>query len=130
MLPSQSADKADKAGNDKSVEDITGFFNQTKLHQTQQGSQIPKLDDWIELVIGNRVVISGVISNHSGDINGQRILICSIRGLKQHTDGNIYAFTRHSRFKLGQRLSQCQAKQLSSSGLERFWYQIKRPSIE
>ncbi|MGR3279389.1 hypothetical protein ACSYAD_30445 [Acaryochloris marina NIES-2412] len=107
MLPIKGADKADKAGNDKTVEDVTGFFNQTQIHQTQQGSQIPKLDDWIELVMGNRIVISGVISNHSGDVDGQRILICSIRGLKKHTDGSIYAFTRHSRFKLGQRLGQC-----------------------
>lgn len=130
MLPIKGADKADKAGNDKTVEGVTSFFNQTKIHQTQQGSQIPKLDDWIELVIGNRVVISGVISNHSGDVDGQRILICSIRGLKTHTDGSIYAFTRHSRFKLGQRLDQCQTKQLSPTDLKRFWYQIKRPSTE
>lgn len=130
MLPSKGADKADKEGNGKTVEDVTGFFNQAKINQTQQGSQIPKLDDWIKLVIGNRVVISGVISNHSCDIDGQRILICSIRGLKLHTDGSIYASTRHSRFKLGQRLGQDKAEHLSSTDLERFWYQIKRPFNE
>ncbi|KAI9129392.1 hypothetical protein [Acaryochloris sp. CCMEE 5410] len=97
------------------MEDVTGFFNQPKIHQTEQDGPTPKLDDWIELVIGNRVVISGVINNHPNYENGQRIVTSSLQGYKTSADGKVHAKTKRSRYELGQRLSEYDAQQLSAA---------------
>lgn len=65
--------------------------------------------------MGNRIVISGVISNHPSYTDGQRIVTSSIQGYKTNTDGSVYALTKRSRYSLGQRLSQYDANKLKAA---------------
>lgn len=95
-----------QSGVNETMEDVTGLSHQPKSLQTQQGGQILKLDDWIELKIGNTVVISGVINNHPNFVNGQRFVTDSLQCFKTTANGRVFAMTTCSCYELGQRLSE------------------------
>jgi hypothetical protein len=88
------------------LEDVTGIFNsEIELSQHQGRSKISKLDQWIELTVQERVVMSGVISNHHHYPDGMRILTSSVEGYSSDAEGNVYALTKNSKYLLGDRLS-------------------------
>ena len=68
-------------------------------------TQLPFLDQWSEIVMNGRVVISGIISSHPRYPTGMKISTSTIEGYTTDNQGNIIAMTKNSRYRLGERVS-------------------------
>jgi hypothetical protein len=88
----------------KTMTDVTGFFDQPLLPIEPDLLTVPKLDNWIELRVTNKVVISGVISRHPKYPTGMRILTSAIEGYASSAEGQVFAQTQNSKYELGERL--------------------------
>lgn len=85
----------------------TGFFDQPLQPIEQVLHSVPKLDNWTELRVTDRVVISGVISHHPKHRNGMRILTSLVESYGYDPEGRIFALTKNSRYELGRRIEIC-----------------------
>ncbi len=68
-------------------------------------TQLPFLDQWSEIVMNGRDVISGIISSHPRYPTGMKISTSTIEGYTTDNQGNIIAMTKNSRYRLGERIS-------------------------
>lgn len=84
------------------MEDITQLF--AAESPAKDEANMPFLDQWSEMVINGRVVISGLISNHPRYPEGMKISTSSIEGYTTDDRGNIVAMTKNSRYRLGERV--------------------------
>lgn len=83
------------------MNEITGCID---LPLKSSTLSMPKLDHWIELEVGGRMLISGVISRHPQYPCGIRILTSSIGGYTSDREARVFAVTKNSKYELGERM--------------------------